>query len=244
MHFSSLGVILLSSSGRESRIFFMAITLENIAIDALKKRATPLLLKEMAWRLINFLVKCGKSHPISFALRPIVAHKKLRLGVGTGIVVLVVATTVFGPLPSWVPDTGGKLELAVLPVGDVSVITAESAQVPVENYRVSQGYWLLHPGVDLAAKIGEPVKPVSAGKVVLVKHDTTDYGNHVIIDHGEYQTLYGHLSKINVVEGQEVTTEDVIGEVGSTGHSTGPHLHLELREGKKTVNPMSMLEIK
>jgi len=114
----------------------------------------------------------------------------------------------------------------------------------VENYKVSQGYRFYHPGMDLAAKIGEPVKPMAKGKVILVQKDRWNYGQHVVVDHGEYQTLYAHLSKINVAEGQEVDTETVLGEIGSTGRSTGPHLHLEIREGNRTVNPKSVLDVK
>ncbi len=176
--------------------------------------------------------------------RPWAAHKGLKRSLGLAIAVLAIIAAVWGPFPSSAEGTGGKLELAVLPEGEVEVQTVEAAHVPVEDYRVSQGYWWLHPGMDLAAKMGEPVYAVAAGKVEYVGRDRFGYGNHVIINHGEYQSLYGHLSKIEVVEGQEVTKDTKIGLVGSTGHSTGPHLHLEIREGNKTVNPRSVLEIK
>ncbi len=175
--------------------------------------------------------------------RPWAAHKSLKRAVGLTMAVLATQAAIWGPFPTLATNTGGA-GLAILPEGAIEVVTEEAVQMPVENYRVSQGYRFFHPGVDLAAKTGEPVKPVARGKVILVAHDRWNYGNHMIIDHGEYQTLYGHLSKINVAEGQEVNTETVLGEVGSTGRSTGPHLHLEIREGNKTINPKSVLDIK
>lgn len=173
----------------------------------------------------------------------LVSRKGLKRWVGLAMAIMAVVAAIWGPFPTLAADTGGA-GLAILPEGAIEVVTEETAQVPVENYRVSQGYYFFHPGVDLAAKTGEPVKPVAKGKVILVAHDRWNYGNQVIIDHGEYQSLYGHLSKINVAEGQEVDTETVLGEVGSSGRSTGPHLHLEIREGNKTVNPKTVLDIK
>lgn len=189
-------------------------------------------------KIITLALKKG-SDPVSFVLRPIFAHKRVNFGIGVVMAGLALIMGGVGPLPE---NAGGKFELMVVPEAEVSVVTTESAQVPVEKYRVSQGYHRFHPGVDLAAKIGEPVKPVSTGVVAVVKRDRINYGNHIVVDHenGE-RTLYAHLSKMNVVEGEKVTTETVIGEVGSTGRSTGPHLHLEIREDGKRVNPKSVL---
>ncbi len=180
---------------------------------------------------------------MSRLVRPWAAHKSLRQAVGLAMAIMAVVVTIWGPFPTLASDTGGA-GLAILPESAIEVVTEEAAQMPIENYRVSQGYRFFHPGVDLAAKVGEPVRPMAKGKVILVAHDRWNYGNHVIIDNGEYQTLYGHLSKINVAEGQEVDAETVLGEIGSTGRSTGPHLHLEIREGNKTINPKSVLDIK
>ena len=213
--------------------------LHNIAGLALKKVGPPLLIKEASWRLISWVAKAGKSDPVSWLVGPWVAHKGLKRSIGVAIAGVSLVAALGGQA-----DTGGPLEVNVLPEGNVELVTHETNQVPVEHYRISQGYRFYHPGVDLATKIGEPVKPVADGKVVYVAHDKWNYGNHIIIDHGDYQSLYGHLSKINVVEGQEVDTEAIIGEVGSTGRSTGPHLHLEIREGNKNMNPKSVLDIK
>lgn len=218
--------------------------LSNLSVRVLKSYQAPLPLKEAAWGLIAWVAKAGRANPISWLIRPWAAHKSLKRTVGLVMAVLVVTVAIWGPFPTLASDTGGPLELAVMSEGEIELNTQEAIQMPVENFRVSQGYRWLHPGVDLAAKTGEAVKAVANGKVILVKKDRFAYGQHVIINHGEYETLYAHLSKITVEEGQEVTTDTVIGEVGSTGRSTGPHLHLEIRESGRPVNPKMLLGLK
>lgn len=98
-------------------------------------------------------------------------------------------------------------------------------------YRQSGGMWSLgfHTGVDFAAPQGTPVKAAAAGTVV-VAGGGGSYGNHVVVKHSDgVYTLYAHLSAISTSVGAQVSAGDVIGAVGSTGNSTGPHLHFELR---------------
>src|ERR1700754_2578353 len=95
----------------------------------------------------------------------------------------------------------------------------------------------LHPGIDFRGQKGDPVKTTADGKVIFTGRKG-GYGNCIIIKHkNDFETLYGHLSRINVKEGQAVSTGDVIGKVGSTGHSTGNHLHYEVRKNGKPINP-------
>jgi murein DD-endopeptidase MepM/ murein hydrolase activator NlpD len=94
-----------------------------------------------------------------------------------------------------------------------------------------------HLGIDLAADIGTPVYATAEGRVFFTgwRHGL---GKLIIIDHGYgYRTHYGHLNKIKVGKGQKVNRGDVIGGVGNTGISTGPHLHYEVRYKNKPVNP-------
>jgi murein DD-endopeptidase MepM/ murein hydrolase activator NlpD len=100
-----------------------------------------------------------------------------------------------------------------------------------------------HPGLDFKGKVGDPVKCTASGKVIFTGK-AGGYGNCVRIQHlGNIETWYGHLSRINVHEGQHVTVGDVIGKVGSTGRSTGPHLHYEVRRNGKPVNPVQYLTL-
>lgn len=94
---------------------------------------------------------------------------------------------------------------------------------------VTQYYWQRHPGMDLAAVVGTPVYAADSGFVDQVGWDSTGYGNMILLNHGNgFATRYGHLSAFNVVAGQSVKKGDLIGRIGSTGNSTGPHLHFEV----------------
>jgi murein DD-endopeptidase MepM/ murein hydrolase activator NlpD len=99
----------------------------------------------------------------------------------------------------------------------------------------------LHTGVDFGAGIGTPIMAAADG-VVIVAHTMRGYGNAVVIDHGGgISTLYGHQSQMLVSEGQTVTKGQIIGKVGMTGYTTGPHLHFEVRKNGTPIDPMSAL---
>lgn len=103
------------------------------------------------------------------------------------------------------------------------------------------GMGAFHPGVDIPAPVGEPVRAAGDG-VVLQAEWAGEYGRLVIIDHGGgMTTYYGHLSRIDVVPGQEVRVGQIIGAVGSSGRTTAPHLHYEVRQGGNPVNPYIFL---
>jgi len=103
------------------------------------------------------------------------------------------------------------------------------------------GEGAIHTGVDLAAPMGTPVLAAADGVVVYAEWQS-GYGRLVIIDHGSgLQTYYGHLSKFNVVEGQEVRRGDVVARSGASGRVTSPHLHYEVRMGGTPVNPYPFL---
>jgi len=97
-----------------------------------------------------------------------------------------------------------------------------------------------HTGIDIVAAPGTPVYATGDGTVSFAGTNNTGYGLHVIIDHGYgYETLYGHLSSIKVKEGDKVKRGDLIGYVGSTGKSVGPHLHYEVIKNGVKVNPIN-----
>jgi len=111
------------------------------------------------------------------------------------------------------------------------------------GYRIHPilGYRKLHTGIDFAATSGTPIKATRAGTVIRASYNST-YGNNVIIDHGNgVTTLYAHMSALNTSYGSKVSQGQIIGYVGSTGMSTGPHLHLEFRLNGNLVNPAPYL---
>lgn len=131
--------------------------------------------------------------------------------------------------------------------GDVNVLPS----VWPVNGRLADGYGHrsdplsgegeLHKGVDILAPMGTPVRAAADGIIVRAGWNG-GYGRCIVIDHGHnYQTLYGHLSRMDVIEGQEIRQGELIGAVGSTGHSTGAHLHYEVHVGSTPVNPYRFL---
>ncbi len=96
-----------------------------------------------------------------------------------------------------------------------------------------------HAGVDFAADKGTPIYSTGDGEVALRRTSATGHGNQIIIDHGfGFKTRYAHMSAFNVKKGQKVKRGECIGYVGSTGKSTGPHLHYEVIKNGKPVNPV------
>ena len=99
----------------------------------------------------------------------------------------------------------------------------------------------LHPGIDIGASMGTPIQAAAAGRVIVAAYDG-GYGNLVVIDHGNgLATAYAHQSRLAVSVGQQVAQGHVIGYVGSTGYSTGPHLHFEVRVNGNPVDPLGYL---
>jgi murein DD-endopeptidase MepM/ murein hydrolase activator NlpD len=122
---------------------------------------------------------------------------------------------------------------------NAGAVSATGAFVwPAAGY-LSQGYFWYHKGWDIANRGGGKILAADAGKVIVAGWvDNTGYGNRVMIDHGNGTvTLYGHLSVVRVQVGQTVNKGDVIGDMGSTGRSTGTHLHFEVRTGGQLLNP-------
>lgn len=101
-------------------------------------------------------------------------------------------------------------------------------------YKVRKMHW----GMDFTAPTGTPIYATGDGVVSTRTNSRGGYGNHVVIDHGYgYETMYAHMSKFNVSRGQRVKRGDIIGYVGSTGRSTGPHLHYEVMKDGEKINP-------
>lgn len=121
--------------------------------------------------------------------------------------------------------------------------TVKSLQKPVEIFRITKEFAFFHPGLDLATDAGTPVLAILPGKVEKVGRSRFGYGNHLIINHGSgIKSLYAHLIKLSVKEGDQINKDTVIGYVGSTGWSTGPHLHLEILEENHKINPKAYFE--
>jgi len=121
-------------------------------------------------------------------------------------------------------------------------ISSSKLQWPAASYYITQYYSWRHTGLDIGDKTGKPVYAAEDGIVTKAGWNNGGYGYYIMIDHGNgLQTLYGHHSKLYVSAGQRVTRGQVIGAIGSTGRSTGPHLHFEVRINGVRVNPLTYI---
>ncbi|MCU0499665.1 MAG: M23 family metallopeptidase [Anaerolineae bacterium] len=111
----------------------------------------------------------------------------------------------------------------------------------IGTYTVTRGFSSWHPGIDLAAPIGTSVYAANSGTVIFAGRNNWGYGNAIVISHGPFATLYGHLNSVNVSCGQTVGTGQIIGTVGNTGNSSGPHLHFEIMYNGIRGNPQSTI---
>lgn len=178
-----------------------------------------------------------------------------QIAVLAGVAVLAAAAA---PLTS---DVAPEIEM-----GHVAETTATTAVVetpgpvtrlivftePVRGYAINSPYGLRrladeaaarhHDGVDIAAPMGTSVFVASEGVVMRTGYDADGYGRFIEVRHPNgMTTLYGHLSRVDVASGTAVTDGERIGLVGSTGRSTGPHLHFEVRRNDRQINPVRVL---
>lgn len=99
-----------------------------------------------------------------------------------------------------------------------------------------------HPGIDIATGLGMPIHPITNGEVTDVGHDIFGLGNYVEVLHENgFKSKYAHMDKIYVKAGQKVSSDNTLGEVGLTGHTSGPHTHLEITHNGEYVNPQNLL---
>jgi len=144
-------------------------------------------------------------------------------------------------------------EIERLAANKAELIEAIPSIQPIKNEdlkRMASGYGYrkdpftkkrrFHYGMDFTAKKGTPIYATGNGIVKRADNRSSGYGKHIRIDHGfGYVSLYGHLNKYNVRRGQKVKRGDIIGYVGNTGRSAGPHLHYEIFKDNKRINPLN-----
>ncbi|PIS09279.1 hypothetical protein COT75_02115 [Candidatus Beckwithbacteria bacterium CG10_big_fil_rev_8_21_14_0_10_34_10] len=178
------------------------------------------------------------SHPLSQFLRKVFEHQQARASWGLVFLTLILLANLY-LLP---PSTRPKLEpRVVLAAPEAVLLTETTFRKPVKGF-LSQGFYWYHQAIDIATNEGEAVYPIADGQVKTVEYSLWGYGHFVMINHpNNYQALYAHLGNILIKPGQEVNKDTVLGYVGMTGRTTGPHLHLEIYEDGKNVNPMELI---
>jgi murein DD-endopeptidase MepM/ murein hydrolase activator NlpD len=141
-------------------------------------------------------------------------------------------------LPSTTPNLAVAAEQSVK-------ISAESLPepfvLPHPGY-LSTRFSYYHPGIDIATGLGMPIHPIAKGTVTDVQFGFWGLGHFVVVTHDAgFQSTYGHMGRIFVQKGATVTTSNTLGEVGLTGHTSGPHTHLEIQKNGKYIDPQTIL---
>lgn len=220
----------------------------QLAVSFSRKRGRP---KETFFRNLNefisHLIKIGTDkrfagHSISRVLRRLFENKEARKILGFNLAIMTLFVGIIIP-PISAFNSGQPVETTIVVADGELLVTEETVRLPVESLNVTQGYTVFHRGVDLNEIEGAPVYPIMDGRVERTFYSRFSYGNHILIDHGAgYKSLYAHLAKVVVKEGEEVDKNTVVGTVGHTGWASGSHLHLEVYENGRTFNPLTILK--
>lgn len=161
---------------------------------------------------------------------------------GGNLAFAVLATGLVSPASM---QTTKEAEMATLPTPVISLSTDVQIRYPMEKIKINQPFSRFHYGIDIDGETGDSIYPIMKGKVETKENSRFGYGNQIIVDHGNgMKSRYAHLSKMNVQIGQEVKPEQIIGAVGTTGWSTGSHLHLEVLQNNQAINPQAVLSRK
>ncbi|MDQ0436060.1 murein DD-endopeptidase MepM/ murein hydrolase activator NlpD/cell division protein FtsB [Kaistia dalseonensis] len=225
------------SEGGLARIEKQISAMENqqvAVVDTMSNR-----LAKRTERIASVLKKLGRPIPKSLATQD-VGGPFIPLPEGSAQDFKLRVQTLQGQLERYA--MARKIALALplkRPLGNAPITSRFGARVDPFLGRPA-----MHPGIDFQAPNGTPARAVAAGTVVAAQWNSGGYGNMVDIDHGNgVITRYGHLSAITVKDGDKVGPGDKIGRVGSTGRSTGPHLHYEIRINGEPIDPMRYLTI-
>jgi murein DD-endopeptidase MepM/ murein hydrolase activator NlpD len=203
----------------------------------LSKRRGPGVL-EPYWPDIEEIKKIKKGHKVSRFFRHLVENIKIKKILGANLALALIATS-FIPVKAF---SDSEVQDNIVVENTVKLTTEKIVQYPLKKVKVTQGYRAFHPGIDLDGTTGDNVYPIKPGVVEAISHSRYAYGNAIIVNHGKNITsLYAHLSKIFVSEGEEVTFDTHLGEVGATGRAFGDHLHLEIRSSGQPINPYTVL---
>ncbi len=187
----------------------------------------------------NQTLKKASSHPLSRVIRPFFERKKIKSALGGLFSMTSLASGLF-----FLQGDTTLIEASFTPVTEEMIIETKhgiSSVVPAMT-GISQEYHQAHPGIDITAPLGSKILPLMKGTVSLVATTGSGYGRWVEVDHGEkLVSRYAHMGKIQIEEGETVEVDTVLGEVGLTGWTTGPHVHMELMQNGRQINPRAHL---
>lgn len=179
------------------------------------------------------------SHPLSKILRHVLEKKRARRAISVGLTLIVM---VFGQLSNLLAGTTQATEFGLVTQPESQVFTQTTLEKPLEDGRLAQGFHGFHRGIDILDPVGTPIRPISDGRITEVSFGRLGWGNTVVIEHADgLSSRYAHMDKIEVIEGDRVIKDQVLGTIGLTGWTTGPHLHLEVYQNGHAIDPAAIL---
>ncbi len=192
-------------------------------------------------RRVHLAARRAHSNPASYVIRKLHIKLNIRRFIGIQLASFTFVASVIIPQTE---DISSKITVMKETVYTVVTSTIGEAKYhwPLSTFGISQRFSVVHPGMDLTDPKGTSIHPVADGKVIMIQSQRFGYGNHILVEHADgVKSLYAHLSGLDVKEGDAVTNNSTIGEVGSTGWSTGNHLHLEIYQDNEPINPIGVL---
>lgn len=162
---------------------------------------------------------------------------------------LVIISFILSPLFGYYPNFGvppvKKSFVKAVALEQSGEVIANSFSKPLilphPGY-LSTRFSSYHPAIDIAIGLGMPIHPIIDGEILETDRDLFGLGNYVVITHEKgYQSKYAHMGRIYVKKGDKVTSSNILGEVGLTGHTSGPHTHLEVTLNGKFIDPQTLL---
>lgn len=179
------------------------------------------------------------SHPISKFFRKAFESKRAGKFVGAGLTAVLIFSGLLNKAAAANESLSPDQTLINQPISQVLTLTSLSQ--PLNGVR-AQGFHALHHGLDILAPLETAIKPIDAGKVIEVSFGRIGWGNTIVIEHSHnLRSRYAHMNEILVIEGQEINKDTVLGSIGMTGWTTGPHLHLEVYQNGWAIDPESVL---
>ena len=209
----------------------------------ISKRRSPLVLKEETLEKIETLKKIRRGSKVSRLFRHLFEQKRIKAILGTNLILLALLVSIFGSKTSALASI--PEELTTLSPGVIEMVTTKvGIRPPLDEVNISQGFSSFHPAIDFDGLTGDPVYPIMKGKIEATIYARFALGYHININHGKgLNSVYAHLTEIEVQAGEEVETDRVIGRVGATGRAFGDHLHLEVIDNGRHLNPRILLGI-
>ena len=225
---SVLGLIFVFFGIQAARVPFLTHRLQTMEVDAKRLDTLQLTLGELQKRYeqVQTMLGASSGQRVAGTVAP-----------ATSAIAAPAATAAPAPTPVAATPAADTVKMSLptrYPLDAKGFVT--------RGVGSGQEYGATHPGLDIAVPEGTEVRAAGGGLVVEV-NENPEYGRMVRLAHPQgYETLYGHLSQINVRQGDRISIGTVLGLSGNTGHSTAPHLHFEVRRNNATVDPMTLIQ--